>query len=131
MDFLGPLVGGLFFIAAMSCVRDPERRSFNAVFVGGASAAYLSGGGFGVWELPYVLVAGCVVSYLGLRSYRWIGVAWLMHSAWDLAHHYFGNPLWPFLSTSSFGCAIADSVLGVWFLAGAPSLFLLLGRARR
>jgi len=33
-----------------SLLREPARRQFNAIFVGGAMGAYLSGG-FGPWEL--------------------------------------------------------------------------------
>jgi len=118
-DFLGPALGGLAFILIMSHVRRPARQRFNAIFVAGASAAYMSGGGFGPWELPYIVIAGCIVSYRGLDDVRFIGLAWLMHSAWDTTHHLYGNPLWPFLGSSSHGCAIADAVIGVWFLAGA------------
>ncbi len=123
MDILGPIIAALIFIVLMGRVSGPARRSYNAVLVAGASAAYLSGGGFGVWELPYVAVAGGVVAYLGLRSYRFIGLAWLMHSAWDLAHHRYGNPLWPFMERSSMGCAIFDAVIAIWFWWGAPALF--------
>jgi hypothetical protein len=66
-------------------------------------------------------VAGSVVAFKGLRDARFIGVAWLMHSAWDLVHHFFGNAIWPFMETSSFGCCICDVVIAAWFLAGAPS----------
>ena len=125
LEYLGPILGGLTFIVAMSFVREPHRRHFNAVFVAGAGAAYLSGGGFGVWELPYILVAACVVSYRGLRDYRYTGLAWLMHSGWDVLHHLYGNPLWPFLPGSSHGCAITDVVIALWFLAGAPTLLPL------
>jgi hypothetical protein len=59
--------------------------------------------------------------YLGLRSYQFIGLASLMHAAWDFPHHLWGNPIWPFLPTSSFGCMIFDTVIAVWFLAGAPA----------
>jgi len=78
-------------------------------------------GGFSVWELIYPLLAA-PVAYLGLRSYRCIGLAWLMHAAWDLAHHLWGNPIWPFMRTSSFGCMIFDTLIAIWFLAGAPAL---------
>jgi hypothetical protein len=81
--------------------------------------AYVSGG-LGLWELPFAAV-GVVVAYYGLRSYRVIGFAWLMHSSWDLVHHFFGNPIWPFLETSSFGCCIFDAGIAAWFLGGAPS----------
>jgi hypothetical protein len=57
-----------------------------------------------------------------LRSYRFIGLAWLMHAAWDLPHHLWGRPIWPFMPTSSFGCVIFDTLIAIWFLAGAPSL---------
>jgi hypothetical protein len=45
-----------------------------------------------------------------------------MHSAWDLVHHFWGHPIWPFMPTSSFGCMIFDALIAVWFLAGAPSM---------
>jgi hypothetical protein len=120
MDYLGPAVAALVFITGMSFVREPSRRLLNAIVVAGASSAYLSGG-FGLWELWYP-VAGATVAYLGLRSHRYIGIAWLMHAAWDLTHHLYGNPIWPFMPTSAFGCMIFDTVLAIWFLAGAPSL---------
>jgi hypothetical protein len=120
MDYLGPAIAALGFIAGMSFVKEPSRRLINAIVVAGASSAYLSGG-FGLWELWYP-IAGTTVAYMGLRSHRYIGVAWLMHAAWDLAHHLYGNPIWPFMPTSAFGCLIFDTVLATWFLAGAPSL---------
>jgi hypothetical protein len=48
-----------------------------------------------------------------------------MHAAWDLPHHLWGNPIWPFMPTSSFGCVIFDSLIALWFLVGAPSLTAL------
>lgn len=121
-DYFGPLIGALVFVLVMSLVKEPARRNFNAIFVAGASGVYLSGG-LGLWELAYTALAGCVVSYLALRSYRWIGVAWLMHASWDLVHHLYADPIWPFMPTSSFGCMIFDSAIALWFVAGAPSLF--------
>jgi hypothetical protein len=88
-----------------------ERRAFTPV----------SGGGFGIWELAYPVVATPVV-YRALQSYRYIGLAWLMHAAWDLPHHLWGNPMWPFMRTSSFGCFVFDSLIALWFLAGAPDV---------
>jgi hypothetical protein len=119
-DYVGPVVGALVFVILMSLVKEPARRNFNAVFVGGAMGAYLSGG-LGAWEILFA-AAGIVVAYCGLRSHRFIGIAWLMHSAWDLVHHLFANPIWPFMQTSSFGCMIFDAAIAVWFLAGAPSV---------
>ena len=105
----------------MEAASAPSRRTFNAIVVAGTCGAYLNGG-FGRWELVYPLLAMPVV-YAGLRSYRFIGLAWIMHAAWDLAHHLWGNPIWPFMPTSSWGCMIFDSLIALWFLAGAPSLW--------
>lgn len=120
MDYVGPALGAVIFVVVMSLVREPARRTFNAILVAGAGGVYLSGG-FGLWELLYPVIV-TPVAYLGVRSYKFIGIAWLLHSAWDIAHHFWGNPIWPFMPTSSFGCMIFDSLIAVWFLAGAPSL---------
>ena len=63
-----------------------------------------------------------MVAFRGLRSYRFIGVGWLIHAGWDIAHHLWGNPIWPFMPTSAFGCMVFDSVIALWFLASAPSV---------
>ncbi len=120
MDYAGPAIGAIVFVLTMSLVREPTRRTVNAVLVAGACGVYLNGG-FGRWELLYPLVA-MPVAYRGLASYRYIGAAWLMHAAWDLPHHFWGNPIWPFMPTSSFGCFVFDTLIAMWFLAGAPTL---------
>lgn len=119
-DYLGPAAGAILFVLIMSLVREPARRNLNAILVAGAGGVYLSGG-FGQWELVYAGVA-VALAYLGLRSHPLIGIAWLLHSTWDLAHHLYGHPIWPFMPTSSFGCMIFDALIATWFLAGAPSL---------
>ena len=128
MDYVGPALGAALFVLLMSLMREPARRTFNAVLVAGASGVYLSGG-FGLWELLYPLVATPIV-YRGLQSHRYIGLAWLLHAVWDLPHHLWGNPIWPFMPTSALGCAIFDTLIAVWFLAGAPST-VPLGRSAR
>lgn len=125
-DAIGPALGAVVFVLAMSCIREPARQRFNAIFVAGAGSAYLNGG-LGFWELPFIAVA-TAAAYLGLRSYRSIGIAWLLHAAWDVVHHLYGNPIWPWQPLSSFGCAVLDSLIAIWFLAGAPGLFELLRR---
>jgi len=79
-------------------------------------------GGLGLWEFPYIAVA-TVLAYLSLCSYRFIGVAWLLHIVWDVVHHLFGEPIWHGSPTSSAGCAVFDGVIALWFLAGAPSAY--------
>ncbi len=128
VDYVGPLIGAALFVLIMSRVREPTRRTFNAILVAGACGVYLNGG-FGVWELLYPAIA-IPVAYRGLQSFRFIGLAWLMHASWDLPHHLWGNPIWPFMPTSSFGCMIFDALIAVWFLAGAPSLIALRSPAR-
>jgi Family of unknown function (DUF6010) len=123
MDAIGPLLAAVAFVAAMSLVREPVRHELNALLVAGSTLAYL-GGGFGVWELAYPAIA-TPIAYFGLRSYRFIGIGWLMHAGWDVLHHLYGNPIWPFMPTSSFGCLLFDSAIAVWFLAGAPSIYRL------
>lgn len=120
MDVVGPLVGAGVFVAVMSSVREPVRHTLNALLVAGTALAYLSGG-FAAWELVYPAVI-TPVAYFALRSYRFVALGWFMHAAWDLAHHLCGNPLWPWLPTSSFGCLLFDSAIAVWFLAGAPTI---------
>src|SRR5207249_5350184 len=66
-------------------------------------------------------VSGAAIGFRALRSDRWIGVGWLIHAGWDIAHHLWGNPIWPFMPSSAFGCMIFDSLIALWFLAGAPS----------
>jgi hypothetical protein len=41
----------------------------------------------------------------------------LAHSAWDLPHHLWGNPIWQFMPTSSLGCFVFDAVIAMWFFA--------------
>jgi hypothetical protein len=119
-DYVGPAVAAAVFVLLMSLVKEPARRNLNAILVAGAGGVYLSGG-LGPWELAYLPVA-VLLAYLGLRSHRFIGLGWLAHASWDVVHHLFGNPIWPFMPTSSFGCMIFDTLIATWFLAGAPTL---------
>ena len=115
VDVIAPFVAAGVFIGVMSFVREPERQRFNAVFVAGAGAAYFSSG-FGTYEIVFAGVI-TALAFLGLRSYAFIGVAWLLHSVWDALHHVYGDPIIVFAPTSSFGCAICDAVIAVWFIA--------------
>ncbi|MEU5844709.1 DUF6010 family protein [Saccharopolyspora shandongensis] len=121
MIYVMPILIGLLYALLMSLIREPHRRRFNAIMVAGAGAAYLSGGGFGGWEFLFTVVA-TYVAYRGLESWTFIGIAWLMHTAWDVLHHLKGNPIVPFAHTSSLGCAICDPVIALWCLRGGPSL---------
>jgi hypothetical protein len=122
MTIVAPLLIGLAFVCVASLLREPHRRQVNAVIVGGAGAAYLSGGGFGYAEFAFTTVV-TYCAYRGLTSWRWIGVAWLLHTGWDVAHHHIEHPIIPFAPQSSFGCAICDPVIALWCFAGGPSVY--------
>lgn len=121
MLVVAPVLIGIAYAFVLSLLREPARRRFNAIMVAGAGAAYLSSGSFGPWEFVFTAtVTYC--AYRGLDSYTWIGVAWLLHTAWDVLHYLRGAPIIPFFSHSSLGCAICDPVIAIWCLRGGPSL---------
>lgn len=127
-DTILPIVIAGLYVTVCSLIPEPSRKNFNAIMLAGAGAAYLSGG-FGVWEFLFTAVL-TFCAYQSLRSYRFLGVGWLLHTTWDVLHHFYGNPIVPFAPTSSAGCAITDTFIALWFFAGAPSVFQLIGAVR-
>jgi hypothetical protein len=125
--FVPPVIVALLFILAASLLKEPGRQQLMAILVGGAGAAYLSGGGLGIWEFVFTAVM-TVFAWRGIESYRFIGTGWLLHTGWDLVHHFHGHPIIPFLPASSLGCAITDALLALWFFANVPSIFALAKR---
>ncbi len=117
MTVIAPLLVGGLYVLLNSLIPERHRRPFNAIMVAGAGAAYLSGGGLGVWEFVFT-AAATYVAYRGLESWTFIGIAWLMHTAWDVVHHVKGHPIIPFAAHSSLGCAICDPVIASWCFAG-------------
>ena len=122
---VAPVLVGLVYVALASLLPEPARQRVNALMVAGAGAAYISGGGLGLWELAFTTVV-TVCAYRGLTNYTWLGVGWLLHTVWDVVHHLRGTPIIPELAHSSFGCAVCDPVIAVWLFLGAPSVY---GRA--
>ncbi|MEV7098723.1 DUF6010 family protein [Amycolatopsis sp. NPDC051045] len=125
LEILAPILIGLVYVLLSSLVPEPHRRRFNAVLVGGAGAAYLSGGALGPWELVFCAVL-TYVAFRGLDSWTFIGLGWLLHTGWDVVHHLKGQPILPFAHGSSFGCAICDPVIAIWCFTGGRSLFTAL-----
>ncbi|MGA6166412.1 DUF6010 family protein [Amycolatopsis magusensis] len=121
MLIIAPILIGIAYVCLNSLIREPNRRRFNAVMIAGAGAAYLSGGGFGPWELAFTAVV-TYVAYRGLDSWTFIGIGWLLHTAWDTLHHWKGTPILPFAEHSSLGCAICDPVIAIWCLLGGRSV---------
>jgi Family of unknown function (DUF6010) len=122
VDVVAPVLVGLVYIALASALPEPARQRVNALMVAGAGAAYISGGGFGLWELAFTTVV-TVCAYRGLTNYAWLGVGWLLHTAWDIVHHLQGSPIIPELALSSVGCALCDPVIAAWLFLGAPSVY--------
>jgi hypothetical protein len=116
-----PIAFAGVFIAAFSLIREPYRRTWSALMIAGAGAAYLAGG-FGPWELAFPILM-TPLAFFGLKDYRFVSAGWLLHVCWDVLHHLYGNPILPFNPTSSAGCAIFDTALVVWYFLGAPSVF--------
>jgi hypothetical protein len=54
-------------------------------------AEYLSGGALGKWEFAFTAVV-TFCAYKGLQSYRFIGLGWILHTVWDITHHFYGCP---------------------------------------
>jgi hypothetical protein len=127
IQWIAPVIIAIVFILLCSLLKEPNRRNFMAILVAGAGAAYLSGGGFGLWEMAFNALM-LIPAYKGLRSYRFIGIGWLLHTGWDILHHLYGNPILPFDPASSLGCAVCDPVLAAWCFAGAPSLYDVIRR---
>lgn len=109
------------WIAIFSLLHEPMRQKLSAIMMAGAGAAYL-GGGLGAWELV-ACAAFTAVAYQGLEEYRFIGLGWIMHTGWDLVHHFHGHPILPFAPDSSAGCAICDLLLAAWYFLRAKSIF--------
>jgi hypothetical protein len=121
VTIIAPLLIGAAYVCLNSLLPEPHRRRFNAVMIAGAGAAYLSGGGLGVAEVAFTVLM-TYVAFRGLESWTFIGIGWLLHTAWDVVHDIKGSPLIPFFLDSSFGCAICDPVIAVWALLGGPSV---------
>ncbi|UFP92636.1 hypothetical protein ISF26_12360 [Gloeobacter morelensis MG652769] len=120
-EWIAPIAVAMVFIAACSLIREPARRNFSAIVLAGAGAAYLNGG-LGLWEFAFCSLI-TFLAYRGLADYRYIGIGWVLHTVWDVLHHFYGNPIVPFVPTSSAGCAICDLVLAGWYFLGAPSVY--------
>lgn len=111
------------FIGVMSLVKEPYRQKINALLIAGAGAVYWSGG-LGIWEFAFSSVM-LFVAYKGLKNYHFIGIGWLLHTGWDILHHFYADPIVYFEPSSSAGCAICDPILAIWFFFGAPSIWTI------
>ena len=116
----------IVYITVFSLVKEPKRQKINAILIAGAGAVYWSGG-LGLWEYLFA-TAMLFMAFKGFTNYKYIGVAWLMHTTWDTLHHLYANPIVPFSASSSAGCAVCDPILALWFFYGASSIFRLFNK---
>lgn len=105
----------LVYMAISSLASELNRQKISALIIAGAGAVYWSGG-LGIAEYIFA-TSMLLMAFKGLTNYKFIGLAWLMHTSWDILHLLYGNPIVPFSVSSSAGCAVCDSVLALWFFS--------------
>ena len=123
---IGAIVIALLIITIFMFIKEPYRQKINALIIAAAGGVYWSGG-LGILEFPFGPLM-LFMAYRGLKDYRYIAGGWMLHTCWDIVHHLYGNPIIPFVSSSSAGCAVCDSILAIWFYFGAPNIFQFLNR---
>ena len=121
VNAIGAILIALLYIVIFSSVKEPRRQTINALIIAAAGGVYWSGG-LGIWEFPFGALL-IFVAFKGLTKYYFIGIGWLLHTAWDIVHHLYANPIVSFSPSSSAGCAVCDAVLAIWFFYKAPSVF--------
>src|SRR5260221_13576357 len=99
LQWIMPVVIAIIFILLCSLIKEPARKKIMAILIAGAGAAYLSGGGFGLWEMAFCTVLA-VFSFKSLRSYTFICIGLLFYSASDILHPTFCKSPLPFALTS-------------------------------
>lgn len=120
-QIIGAIVVASLYISVFSLVKEENRTRINAIVLAGAGAAYLSSG-LGPWEFAFCTVIS-VVAYKGLTRNYMIGIGWILHTCWDIIHHLYADAIVPMDPTSSFGCAICDPIMAMWFFMGAPNIW--------
>ena len=113
------LVAAPLVVAALGALAEPWRRRVSVAMLLFATFVYLRHN-LGLWELGFA-TALLLCAMSGARSYRAIGIGWLVHTLSDVFHHAANDPMISAIPLSSFGCAIFDPLLAIWYFADAPS----------
>lgn len=124
MTAIGAVVIAALYISIFSLVKEPYRQKINALIIAGAGATYWSSG-LGFYEFPLGVIM-IILAYKGLSNYKYLAAGWMLHTVYDLLHHFYANPIVPMEPSSSAGCAICDPILAVWLFLGAPSIFVII-----
>jgi Family of unknown function (DUF6010) len=114
------------FVTVMSLLKEPWRQKINAGLIAVAGGAYINGGLFPFDNLFNILLV--FIAYKGLQDYKFIALGWILHTFFDIVHHFYANPIDPTIPYSTNVCAFFDPLIALWFFFGAPSIF---GLARK
>lgn len=114
-------------IALTSLAEEPKRRQLHAIILASLASVYTDAG-FGVWEIPFTIAIG-FFAYKGLRApdsrtgYAMLGLGWLLHGSWDLAHHAKGWPMVSWWPSITIECVVIDAVQAIYCFMGGKSIF--------
>lgn len=120
-DILPPIGQSLIFVFLISIIREPYRQRLMAIMLALAGGVYMNNA-YQLMPGIFALVMACF-SFLGLNNYKFIGIGWLLHSAYDWVHYSNGFPMINDVPGSAFGCAIFDIGIAIYFFFNAPNLF--------
>jgi Family of unknown function (DUF6010) len=112
---------GPICIAVVSLIDEPARRYVNVAVLAFAAFVYI-GHGFGRLEVVLAITL-VVLAAFGLRWYPFIALGWVIHAGADVAHHRVDRPMFGWLPSSSWGCAMFDMIIAAWLVIGAPDVW--------
>ena len=118
-----PIVASGVFVGLMSLFKEPVRQKLSALIIAGAGFVYF-GSSFHGWEVVFGALF-LWLAYRSLTNYTFVGIGWMVHVFWDVVHHLYGQPILPYVPLSSFGCALCDTGIAIWYFVGAPSIWSL------
>ena len=98
-DAIMAIVVAIVLILVSSLLKEPNRQNLMPIMVRGAGAAYLNGG-LGLWEFAFTAIV-TFYAYKSLQSHSFIGLGWMLHTIWDVIHHFYRNQIIPFIQKSS------------------------------
>lgn len=120
MFVLQNVVYAIVFVLVVGAIKEPIRQKSMAIMIA------MAGGLFAYppyAELGFMWGAAIAVcGYFGLKSYKFIGLGWILHAIWDTLRYSQDAGLVGQAPHSSLGCAVFDPMIALWFFFGAPSV---------
>lgn len=121
MFVLQNVLFAIAFVLVVGAIKEPIRQKAMAIMLA------MAGGMFAYppyAELGFLWGVGIAVcGYFGLRSYKFIGIGWILHGVWDTFRYSQDAGLVGMGPHSSLGCAVFDPMIALWFFLGAPSVW--------